>query len=95
VGGGHGGLGGGRAEGERAVSYALEFRETPAGVELVGEAPERIHVTAELLNNSKPELVNLNDRGDVMFTLTNTVLWYRRVGLVDGDPRVVEFERVA
>jgi hypothetical protein len=77
------------------VSYELALRTTADGVELVGEAPERIHVSVELLNNADPSLVKLNDRGDIMFSLTNTVLWYRRVGLVDGDSRVVEFERVA
>lgn len=62
---------------------------------LVGDAPVRIRVSVELLNSADPALVRLDDRGDVMFTLTNAVLWYRRVGPVDGDARVIEFERVA
>lgn len=78
------------------MSYELVVRDHADGsVELVGEAPERIRVSVELLNNANPALMKLNDRGDIMFSLTNAVLWYRRVGIVDGDPRVVEFERVA
>jgi hypothetical protein len=78
------------------VTYSLELQTGKDGsTSLVGEAPQRIHVSAELLDSADPSLVTLNDRGDVMFTLANAVLWYRRVGLVDGDPRVIEFERVA
>ncbi len=78
------------------MSYALELQRGDDGsVSLVGEAPGRIHVSVELLNVADPSLVKLNDRGDVMFLLANATLWYRRVGLVDGDSRVVEFERTA
>jgi len=74
----------------------MELQRHPDGtVSLVGEAPERMRVTRELLDEADPVLVTVNDRGDVMFSLTNAVLWYRRVGLVDGDDRVIEFERVA
>jgi hypothetical protein len=77
------------------VSYELTVTRADDGsVSLVGEAPERIRVSTELLNSADPTLVNLNDRGDIMFNLSNAVLWYRRVGLVDGG-RAVEFERVA
>jgi len=78
------------------VSYDLVVQRADDGsVSLVGEAPGRIHVSVELLNSADPSLVKINDRGDVMFSLTNAVLWYRRVGLVDGDARCIEFERVA
>jgi hypothetical protein len=77
------------------VSYELTVRRADDGsVLLVGEAPERIRVSTELLNSADPTLVKLNDRGDIMFNLSNAVLWYRRVGLLDGG-RAVEFERVA
>jgi hypothetical protein len=77
------------------VSYELSVRRADDGsVLLVGEAPERIRVSTELLNDADPTLVKLNDRGDIMFNLSNAVLWYRRVGLLDGG-RAVEFERVA
>jgi hypothetical protein len=77
------------------VSYELSVVKAEDGsVSLVGEAPERIRIGRELLDEANPELVKLNDRGDVMFNLANAVLWYRRVGLVD-DGRAVEFERVA
>jgi hypothetical protein len=77
------------------VSYELTVRRADDGsVLLVGEAPERIRVSTELLNSADPTLVKLNDRGDIMFNLSNAVLWYRRAGLLDGG-RAVEFERVA
>ena len=69
-------------------------RANDGSVVLVGEAPERIRITQELLDSADPALVKLNDRGDIMFNLSNAALWYRRVGLVD-DGRAVEFERVA
>jgi hypothetical protein len=74
------------------VTYELVVRTTAAGTELVGEAPQRIRISQELLDRADPALLKLDDQGDVMFTLTNTVLWYRRVELGDGW---VEFERVA
>jgi hypothetical protein len=77
------------------VTYELVLREHADGTELVGEAPQRIRISVELLNTADPALVKLNDRGDIMFSLTNAVLWYRRVGPVDGDARVIEFERTA
>lgn len=78
------------------MSYELVLRTHADGsVELVGEAPERIRVSQELLDSADPAKVVLDAQGDVMFTLTNAVLWYRRVGPVDGDARVIEFERVA
>lgn len=78
------------------MNYALEFhRRADGSVELVGEVPERIHVSTELLDSADPAVVTLDAQGDVMFTLTNAVLWYRRIGPVDGDPRVIQFERVA
>lgn len=82
---------------QRAVNTSMMLMCAEGGsVTLVGEAPERLHVSVELLNDADPAvLVKLNDRGDIMFTLANAVLWYRRVGLVDGDSRVVEFERTA
>jgi hypothetical protein len=70
-------------------------RDADGAVSLVGEAPQRMRVTRELIDEADSAFVTLNDRGDVMLTLSNAVLWYRRVGLVDGDDRVVEFERVA
>lgn len=73
------------------MTYELAVRTTAAGVELVGDAPERIRISNELLDQADPALVKLDDRGDVMFTLTNAVLWYRRVELGGGW---VEFERV-
>ncbi|NMO52017.1 hypothetical protein HH310_12520 [Actinoplanes sp. TBRC 11911] len=63
-------------------------------VSLVGEAPQRMRVARELLDEADSAFVTLNDSGDIMLTLTNAVLWYRRVGPVDGDPRQIEFERV-
>jgi hypothetical protein len=77
------------------ATYELVLREHDDAVELVGEAPERIRISRELLDSAGPVLVKLNDRGDVMFNLSNAVLWYRRLGLVDGDDRVAEYERVA
>ncbi|MEU7904120.1 hypothetical protein [Actinoplanes sp. NPDC049118] len=78
------------------MSYELIVRQHDTGVELLGEAPERLRIARELLDDADPAvLVKVNDRGDIMFTLTNAVLWYRRVGLVDGDHRVIEFERTA
>ncbi len=78
------------------MTYELVLERSGDGsVSLVGYAPERIRVAVELLNNADPTLIKLNDRGDIMFNLTNAVLWYRRVGIADGDPRVIEFERVA
>jgi hypothetical protein len=74
------------------VTYELAVRTTASGTELVGEAPQRIRISTELLDKADPALVKLDDQGDVMFTLTNAVLWYRRVELGDGW---VEFERVA
>lgn len=77
------------------MTYELVLRDHADGsVELVGEAPSRIRVSQELLDGANPAVVSLDAQGDVMFTLTDTVLWYRRVGPVDGDARVIEFERV-
>lgn len=72
--------------------YELVVRTTANGAELVGDAPDRIRISNELLDKADPALLKLDDQGDVMFTLTSTVLWYRRVELGDG---YVEFERVA
>lgn len=78
------------------MTYVLELsRNEDGSVALVGEAPERIRVSCELLDSADPAVVKLDDRGDIMFALSNAVLWYRRVGAVDGDDRVIEFERVA
>lgn len=78
------------------MTYELVVREHADGsVELVGDAPERIHVSQELIDRANPAVLALDPQGDVMFSLTNAVLWYRRVGPVDGDVRVIEFERVA
>lgn len=78
------------------MSYDLVVHRNEDGSStLVGDAPGLIRVSVELLNDADPAVVRLDDRGDVMFTLTNAVLWYRRVGPVDGDARVIEFERVA
>jgi hypothetical protein len=78
------------------MSYELVLRKHDDGsVELVGEALERIRISRELLDSADSVMVKLNDRGDVMFSLSNAVLWYRRLGLVDGDERVAEYERVA
>jgi hypothetical protein len=74
------------------VTYELVVRTTANGTELVGDAPERIRISTELLDQADPSLLKLDDQGDVMFTLTNAVLWYRRVEECDG---YVEFERVA
>lgn len=77
------------------MSYALEIRVNADGsCSLVGEAPERIRVTQELLDAADPAVVTLDPQGDVMFTLTNAVLWYRCVG-PDDSGLYVEFERVA
>jgi hypothetical protein len=77
------------------VSYELVVRRNPDGsCTLHGETPERIRVSQELLDAVDPAVVSLDAQGDVMFTLTNAVLWYRRIGPVD-DGRYVEFERVA
>jgi hypothetical protein len=78
------------------VSYELVVQRAEDGsFSLVGDAPGLIRISVELLNSADPTLVKLNDRGDVMFSLTNAVLWYRRVGQIDADARVIEFERVA
>lgn len=77
------------------MSYELVLRRHDTGVELIGEAPDRIRISRELLDDAEPAVVTLDDKGGVMFTLTNAVLWYRQVGPVDGDDRVLEFERVA
>ena len=74
------------------MSYELVLRKTANGTELVGEAPQRIRISQELLANADDAVLKLDDQGDVMFSLTNAVLWYRRVELGDGW---VEFERVA
>lgn len=78
------------------MSYELMVREHPDGsIELAADAPARIHITQELLDCARPEVLKVGPNGDVLFTLTNAVLWYRRIGPVGGDPRMVEFERVA
>lgn len=77
------------------MTYELVLHRNEDGsVKLAGDAPDRIRMSQELLGNADPAIVHLDPRGDVMFTLTNAVLWYRRVGPVD-DGLYVEFERVA
>ena len=64
-------------------------------VTLLGEAPQRMRVARELLEQADPAVLTVNELGDIILTLNDGLLWYRRVGPVDGDDSVIEFERIA
>lgn len=67
-------------------------RAVDGSVVLVGEAPECIRITQELLDSADAALMRPLGNDGVMFTLANATLIYQRVELGDGW---AEFERVA
>lgn len=75
------------------MTYALNIlRRADGSLELLGDAPPRIRISGDLLDQADPAVLSVDGDGGLMFTLANAALWYRRVGPV-GD--AVEFERVA
>lgn len=70
-------------------------RNADGTVTLLGEAPQRMRVARELLEQADPAVLTVNELGDIMLVLNDGLLWYRRVGPVDGDDAVIEFERIA
>jgi hypothetical protein len=74
------------------ILWALRIDKLDDGTfVLVGDAPDRLHLSREYLDCTNPAVEQVDDQGGLTFTLTNATLRYRRVAVHDLH---IEFERV-
>ena len=81
-----------RREAMQDMLWALRVDKLADGAfVLVGDAPDHLRISHEYLGCTNPAVEQVDNQGDLTFTLTNATLRYRRVAAHD---LFVEFERV-